>query len=77
MEVSKFQKDLCKLKIIESLTDKTQKVLKQIQYKRFMISINDIQLSLMCHWYAQPAGSIVPADNANDNTYQRPDDFRT
>jgi hypothetical protein len=33
--------------------------------------------SLMCYWYAQAIGSIVPIGNVSDNIKQRPDGVHT
>ncbi len=52
-------------------------MLKQLQHKRFITSMNDMQPSLRCYWYACAVRSIVPIGNENDSEYQRPDSIRT
>jgi hypothetical protein len=62
---------LCKVKTIESIITKQNKMLTQLRHKRFIMM--DELSSLSCHWYAMEQRSIVPTGDENDDNLKRPD----
>jgi hypothetical protein len=64
--------------MIESTYSQQNKMLKQLQHKRFTIMPggrqmrNDKLSSPICHWYVQAGKSIEPTGNLNDSIHKRP-----
>ncbi|HET6766353.1 MAG TPA: hypothetical protein VFH08_03105 [Chitinophagaceae bacterium] len=56
---------------IESITSKTNKVLKQIRYKRFR-TMNDQSSLPDCHWHVAKRESIAPIGNEYNDIHKRP-----
>jgi hypothetical protein len=67
------------MKAIESIVKPKIKLIKQLQHKRFSITMNDKLTSSTSHWYAQPISNSVPVGNEinGDDKFLRPDYIHT
>jgi hypothetical protein len=67
------------MKRVESKVKQKIELIKQLQHKRFSITMNDKSTSFTNHWYVQPTRSSVPVGNEinGDDKFLRPDCIHT